>query len=130
MIRSPFTYGMVCSAPVIGALAGGSALNARGTILFALTMAVGAAVAVLACSWWPKLSAPVWKLWPASVAANPLFLLAAGYSLDHYECLPGSATGWNCFLVDLGPFVAALCLLPPIVGLALRWLRRQRAAKG
>jgi len=79
MIRSPFTYGMVCSAPVIGALAGGSALNARGTILFALAMAVGAAVAVLACSWWPKLSAPVWKLWPASVAANPLFLLAAGY---------------------------------------------------
>ena len=125
MIRDPFAYGMVGSAPVIGALAGGVALNVRGTVVLAVCMAAGAAIAVLACSWWPGLSAPIWRLWPVSLLTNPLFLVSAGYSLDRYQCFVARAAGWDCFLVELVPMVAALCLLPPIVGFVLRQWRRR-----
>src|SRR5206468_8735943 len=116
IFRKSFAYGMVGSAFVTGAVAGGLALNVRGTIVFAVCMAIGAGVAVLVCTWWPKLTASVWTLWPAAVAANPMFLLGAGYSLDHYECFLGKAAGWDCIFVGLGPLLCELCLLPPIFG--------------
>ena len=112
-----FIYGMIGGALVLGGATGGAVLNAGGTLMFSLSMAVGAAIAALVCSRWPGLDATAWKLWPASTIANPMFLISARYSIDQYECLWGNARGWDCMFADVGPMVCALCAGPPIVGL-------------
>ncbi len=124
--RTPFAYGMVGSAFVVGAIAGTLVLSLRGIVSLSASMAVGAAIAVLVCSWWPTQRAPAWKLWPAAVLFNPMFLIGAAYTIANYECFVGRATGWDCLLVDLGPFLCELCLIPPLFGLMLRWWRRRR----
>jgi hypothetical protein len=56
---------------------------------------------------------------------NPLMLAAMFWSIDQWECLFAGRTGWNCMFADVGPFVAMLCLPPPLAGLATRWWRRR-----
>jgi hypothetical protein len=124
--RLPFVYGTIFAAVITAAVAGGVALSLQGISALAVAMALGAATAVAVCSWWPGLTAPGWKLWPTGVLANPMFLLGVGYTIDRYQCFVGGATGWDCILADLGPFLCGLCLLPPLVGLCLRWWHRHR----
>jgi len=65
---------------------------------------------------------------PAPLATRACAVVAAvAFSVDQYECLIGQKTGWNCLFADLGPKVAAMCLLPPIGGLLWRGWRRWRA---
>jgi hypothetical protein len=119
----PFAIGQVLGALAIGAVAG-SFLDAHAIITFGIVMAIGAAASALVCRWWPGYAAPGWRLWLAGTAANPLFIVALGFSIDSYECLLGRRTGWDCLFSDVGPMVAGVCLFPPIFGVALRVLRK------
>lgn len=122
----PFASGYVVGALIVGAMAGSVALNLTALLVFSLAMAVGAAVAAWICSRWPGLSAPAWKLWPIAVLANPVFLVAAAYSIAEYECLIGRRSGWSCLLVDLIPMLAGICAILPLIGLAARWWASRR----
>ena len=116
--RDAFARGMVFSAALTGALGSSLVLSLEAIVAFALGMALGAA---FACSRWPGLAAPAWKLWPAAVAFNPMVLLGAGYSLANWECLVGKTTGWSCLFTELGPMLCGLGLMPPTIGLIARW---------
>lgn len=118
---SPFVYGHVLGALSIGAV-GGSFLDLRAILTFAAAMAVGAAASAVVCRWWPGYDAPGWRLWLAGALGNPLLLVALGFSIDSYDCLTGKRTGWDCMFSDIGPIVVGVCILPPLFGLALRWL--------
>jgi hypothetical protein len=120
-VLSPFVCGHVLGALLIGAVCG-SFVDFRAIFTFAVAMAVGAAASAMVCRWWPGYGAPGWRLWLAGALGNPLLLVALGFSIDSYECLLGKRTGWNCMFSDIGPMVAGVCLLPPLLGLALRWL--------
>lgn len=124
---SPFVVGQVLGALLIGAI-GGSFLDLRAIFTFAIAMAVGAAASAIVCRWWPGYDAAGWRLWLTGALANPLLLVALGFSVDSYECLLGKRTGWNCMFADIGPLVAGICLLPPLLGLAVRWLLRRTSA--
>jgi hypothetical protein len=122
----PFVMGHLIGAVMTGAIAG-AFIGPQAAFMGALILLVGAVVSCLICQWWPGVEAPAWKLWLIGVLANPLFLVAVAFSIDQYECLIGQKTGWNCMFFDLGPKVAAMCLLPPIGGLLWRGWRRWRA---
>jgi hypothetical protein len=121
-----FIAGMSGSALLIGAVAGATILNVRGTALFAAFMAAGAAVATLVSSRWPGLGVASLKLWLVAILANPAFLVGAGYSIQQYECLGGRISGWDCMFSQLGLVLCALSILPPAVGLSLGIWRRRR----
>jgi hypothetical protein len=114
----------------MGALAVGvltaAFFNLAATIVFSSVLAAGAALSALICRWRPGFEAAGWKLWLAGTFANPVTLLALAYSASQYECLLGRRTGWDCILVEIGPVIAALCCLPPIVGVLFRWWARRR----
>jgi hypothetical protein len=129
MTGKAFALAMIASALLIGVLAGTAVLNLQGTVLFAAAMATGAAVAAVVCSRWPGLEAAAWKLWPTAVLTNPVFLVAAGYSIDQYECLVGETTGWSCMFSELVPAVCALSLIPPSIGLVVRLWRRRLGSR-
>jgi len=57
-----------------------------------------------------------------------LMLSAIAFAISSYDCLVGNQTGWNCMFVDAGPDVIEACLPSPLIGLAVRWWRRRRAA--
>jgi hypothetical protein len=118
---SPFVYGQVLGALIIGGVVG-SFLDLRAVLTFAAAMAVGAAASAMVCRWWPGYAAAGWRLWLAGAIANPLLLVAVGFSVEEYECLLGRRTGWDCLFSDIGPKVAVACLLPPLLGVGLRWL--------
>jgi hypothetical protein len=118
---SPFVYGHVLGALLIGAVCG-SFLDVRAIFTFAIAMTVGAAASAMVCRWWPGFAAAGWRLWLTGALGNPLLLVALGFSIDSYECLLGKRTGWNCMFSDIGPLVAGVCLLPPLFGIGLRWL--------
>ena len=122
-----FTCGMIGGALVMGAAPGGTLLNLQGTVLFAAVMAGSAAIAALICSRWPGLEAAAWKLWPAALLANPVFLIGVGYSIDRYECLIGGLNDWSCMFSSFGLIASGLCVVPPAIGLAFRWWRRRRS---
>ena len=105
---SPFALGQVVGALVIGAVAG-SFFDARAIMTFALVMTLGAAASALVCRWWPGYAAPGWRLWLAGALANPLFIVALAFSIDSYECLLGTRTGWGCMFSDIGPMVVGVC---------------------
>ena len=123
----PFVYGHVIAAFVAGAVAG-TFFDLEAVMVFSSVLAASAIVSVLVCWWWPGFAAAGWKLWLIGILANPLFLPAAAFSADQYECLLGQKTGWNCMFSDLGPLVAGICLLPPVGGLLWRWWKRRSAA--
>jgi len=125
--RSPFVYGQVLGALLVGAVCG-SFLDLRAIFTFAIAMAVGAAASAMVCRWWPGYGGAGWRLWLTGAIANPLLLVALGFSIDSYECLLGKRSGWDCMFADIGPMVVGVCLLPPLLGIGLRWLwpRQQR----
>jgi len=118
----PFTLGSVLAGLVVGGLAGTVVLNLKAIALLALFLAAGAAIAALVCARWPGLSAPAWKLWPMAAVTNPLFMVGVYWSIDQRECLFRAARGWDCMFAAFGPILAALCLLPPAVGVVARFL--------
>ena len=118
---SPFVYGQVLGALVIGAI-GGSFIDGKAIFTFAIAMAIGASASAMVCRWWPGFDAPGWRLWLTGALGNPLLLVALAFSVEEYECLLGKRTGWNCMFSDIGPLVVGVCLLPPLLGLGLRWL--------
>ena len=127
--RNAFAMGMVFSAALTGALGGSLVLSLEAIVAFTLAMAVGAAIAAIACNRWPGLSAPAWKLWPAAVEFNPMVPLGAGYSMANWECLVGKTTGWSCLFTDLGPMLCQLGLVPPTIGLIARWWAARQGSR-
>jgi hypothetical protein len=114
--------GSVLAGLVVGGVPGSMALNLQAVVGLALVMAGGAAIAALVCWRWPGLAAPAWKLWPVAVVTNPLFMIGVYWSIDEYECLfRRPRSGWDCMFSDFGPILAGLCLIPPAVGLVVRF---------
>jgi|EndMetStandDraft_4_1072995.scaffolds.fasta_scaffold539120_2 small basic protein len=122
----PFLLGQVIGALAVG-LFTGVFLNIPTIVVFCLSLAGGAAVSALICRWRPGFDAAGWKLWLVGTFANPVMLAALAFTASEYECLLGRRTGWDCILSGIGPFIAGLCCLPPIVGLLARWWARRRA---
>lgn len=116
----PFALGHVIGALAVGVLTA-AFLNLPATIVFCVGLAAGAALSALICRWRPGFEAAGWKLWLAGTIANPVTLLALAYSASEYECLLGRRTGWDCILMDIGPLIAAMGCLPPVMGLLMRW---------
>lgn len=130
MRRIPsFVYGNVAGGLATG-FVGGAFLDLKAVLIFSALLGANAAVVSLICWWRPGFEAAVWKLWLAATFANPLMLGAIAFSVDQYECLIGSKTGWNCMFATIGPLVAGVCLVPPIIGLLARWwTSRQKAPR-
>ncbi len=122
----PFVWGHVIGALIVGA-ASGSSLDMKAVLTFSGLLAANAAIGSLVCWWRPGLDAAAWKLWPMATFANPMMLAAIAFSIDQYDCLTGRASGWNCMLSDVGPLTVAACLPSPLIGLAVRWLKRRSA---
>ena len=125
----PFAVGQVLGAVVIG-LVGGSFIDTRAIFSFAVGMGLGAGASAMVCRWWPGYDAAGWRLWLTGAAANPLLVVALGFSIDEYDCLLGKRSGWACMFSDIGPMVAGVCLLPPLFGVALRGLWKGPRARG
>jgi hypothetical protein len=122
----PFVLGHVIGALITGVVAG-AFLDLKAVLVFGGLLAVNALIGSLVCWWRPGLEAPGWKLWLAATFANPLMVAAIAWSFEQYDCLAGGRTGWNCMFADVGPLTAAACLPSPLIGLAVRWLRRRQA---
>ncbi|HEY6983177.1 hypothetical protein [Reyranella sp.] len=119
----PFVLGHVGGALLAGAIAG-TFFDAIAVVTFAVILAGNALIATLVCWWRPGLGAAGWKLWLMASLANPLMLAGCGWSGLQYECLIGDRTGWDCLFADVGPFATGMALLPPVLGVAARWLWR------
>jgi hypothetical protein len=100
----------------------GAFLDLKAVMVFGGVLAVSAAASALVCWWWPGFDGAAWKLWLAGVFGNPLLLVALFFAATERECLLGRKTGWDCLFSDVGPMVAGVCLLPPVFGLAVRWV--------
>lgn len=117
----PFVYGSVIGGLITGIVAG-AFLDLKAVAIFSAVLAANAAIVSLVCWWKPGFEATAWKLWLMAALANPLMLTALGFTIDQYECLVGSKTGWNCMFATIGPLAAGICLIPPTVGVLVRWL--------
>jgi len=116
-----FVWGHVLSALLLGFI-GGALLDLTAVLIFCGVMAGSALISALICWRWPGFAGSGWKLWLIAVVANPLFLVAAFFSVQELDCLTGAKTGWDCMFSDAFPAVMVICLIPPPIGLAVRWL--------
>ena len=117
----PFVFGQIVSALLIGAV-GGAVINTASIVSFSVIMAVAAAASATVCRWWPGYDSPWWQLWLAGAGTNPLLLVAFSFSIDAADCVTRARKGPDCLFSDIGPLVVAVCLLPPLFGIGLRWL--------
>lgn len=122
----PFVLGHAAGALVVGVIAG-AFFDWRAMLTFVTALVGGALVSSLVCWWRRDLQAAAWRLYVVACIGNPLFLAAAGYSIYDYECVLGWRKGWACFLSEVPPLAAGLCLLPPLFGLGWRWWRQRTA---
>jgi hypothetical protein len=53
--------------------------------------------------------------------------VAAFLAFQNYDCVVGQKTGWDCMFSGAYPLVMGICLIPPLIGLAVRWLASRRA---
>lgn len=120
-----FPIGQVLGAILIGAL-GGLLVNTSSIVSFSIAMGVAAAAAVFICKIWPGWDGPGWQLWAVGAIANPLLLVAMAFTSDAADCVVGTAKGPGCIFGDIGPLVAGVCLLPPLIGIGVRTLLRPR----
>jgi hypothetical protein len=121
----PFVWGHILGALVVGAIAG-AFFDLEAVVVFPAVLAGGAIVGTLVVWWWPKLDAASWKVWLVATFANPLMPAALIWMVIQRECLVAGTEGWDCLFADVGPFVAALCLPAPLIGLAVRRLMAKR----
>lgn len=126
----PFLAGHVAAAAATGGVASAMIGGLDRPLLLLAWIAGFAAAAGAAsfiCRWRPGFEAPAWKLWPAAVATNPIFLVALGFMVDDAGCFVGGRSGWNCLPAAIALLAALLCLIPPLGGLLWRTLRRRAA---
>jgi hypothetical protein len=121
----PFLAGHVLGALVIGAF-GGALVNGASILSFAVVMAFAALASGLLCNWLPGYDGPGWMLWLSGAGLNPLLLVALASSFDTAGCVVGTQTGRACVFSDIGEMIVGVCLLPPLIGLGVRWLMRPR----
>ena len=122
----PFVCGHVLSALLLG-FVGGALLNLTALLIFCGVMAGSALASAFVCWLWPGFAGPGWQLWLVGAIANPLVLVAAFLAYQNLDCLIGQKTGWDCMFSEAYPMVMAICLVPPVVGLAVRRLAGRRA---
>src|SRR5580698_1120868 len=121
----PFMIGHVLGALVIGAF-GGALVNGTSILSFAIVMAVAALASGLLCNWLPGYDGSGWLLWLSGAGLNPLLLVALDSSFDTAGCVVGTQTGRACVFSDIGEMIVGVCLLPPLIGIGVRWLMRPR----
>jgi hypothetical protein len=121
-----FVYGHVLSALLLG-FVGGAFLNLTAVVIFCGVMAGCALASAFVCWLWPGFAGSGWQLWLVGAIANPLILVAAFLAYQNFDCLVGQKTGWDCMFSEAYPLIMAICLVPPAVGLGVRWLARPRA---
>ena len=122
----PFVMGHLIGAVMTGAIAG-AFINPQAAFVGAMVLLVGAVVSCLVCQWRPGVEAPVWKLWPVAVLANPATIASLGFMAADWECVAGTRRGFNCLVAAMAIVAAGLCLLPPVGGLLWRWWKLRRA---
>ena len=120
---TPFAIGHVLSALLIGAL-GGLFVSTASIVSFAIAMGFGALASVVICRIFPGEDGPGWQLWIVGSLFNPLLLVALFFTADASDCMFGKVKGAACLFDDIGPLVVAVCLLPPLIGIGVRWLLR------
>ncbi len=123
-----FIWGHVLGALLLG-LTSGAFLNFPAVMKFSGAMVLGALVSGLVCWRWPGVAGPGWQLWLVGWAANPLFLGSAFFVYQDFDCLLGTKKGWDCIIPAIGPMIMGLCLVPPMIGLVVRWLPRRLARR-
>ena len=121
----PFLAGHVLGALVIGAF-GGALVNGASILSFAIVMGMAALASGLLCNWLPGYDGPGWLLWLSGAGLNPLLLVALASSFDTAGCVVGTQTGRACQFSDIGEMIVGVCLLPPLIGLGVRWVMRPR----
>jgi hypothetical protein len=119
-----FVWGHVLSALLLGFVSG-AMLNLAAVLSLSGLLAFSALVSAGLCWRWPGFAGPGWQLWLVGVIANPLFLTAAFFSYQELDCLTGAKTGWDCMFSQAFPMAMGICLIPPLIGLAARWLARR-----
>ena len=124
----PFAVGHVLGAVVVGATVG-SFLELKAVFNLAALMGGNAAIGALICWWWPGFNGAWWKLWPMATVVNPLMIAAVAWTLDQWDCLVGTKTGWDCMFAGFGPLAIEACLPSPLVGLAASWWSGYRARR-
>jgi len=124
-VITPFAVGHVVSALLIGAL-GGLFVNTASILSFGIAMGFGALASLVICRIFPGEDGPGWQLWIVGSLFNPLLLVALFFTADASECMLGRAKGAGCLFSDIGPLVVGVCLLPPLIGLGVRRLFREK----
>ena len=122
-----FIWGHVLGALLLG-LTFVVVLNVIPTLVLSSALVVGAFVSGLVCWRWPGVAGPGWQLWLVGVVANPLFLGSAFFVYHDFDCLGGTRKGWDCIIPAISPIIMGICLVPPIIGLMVRWLARRARA--
>ena len=76
-----------------------------------------------------KMGADYTKAHPGvtGIVTNPLLIGGIVWAAMDYDCLFAGKSGWNCLFSDVGPFVAGMSLIPPLIGLVGRWGSTRRA---
>jgi hypothetical protein len=94
-------------------------------VLGTLAAAIGAAIAAMACRWWPGLDASGWLLWLAAWLFNPVVIAGIIYILSQYECLLGQSRGWQCMGLALAILAAPITLVAPTVAVIVHVIARR-----
>jgi len=117
---------VACFVPVLIFQGSGRDLSSWGVILLCtLAAAVGAAIAGVACRWWPGLAAPGWQLWLAAWLFNPVVIVGVIYIASQYECLLGQTRGWKCMGLALAVLASPLTLVGPTVAIIAHVIARR-----
>jgi hypothetical protein len=118
-LSDPYVRGHVLSAFLIGVLL--VELVPVWLPLAHLYLGAGALVSVLVCWFWPGTHASAIKLWAVGVMANPLALIAlvsAAWTADCHQ-------SHGCMIAVLSVMLILVCTVPPLIGLAARWVSRR-----
>jgi len=116
-----FVWGDVAGALIAGLVAG-AFFDATAMMIFPAVMVGNALTGLLVCWWALGFTASGWKLWLVATIANPMLIGGIVWAAMDYDCLFAGKSGWSCLLSDVGPFIAGMSLIPPLVGLIVRGL--------
>jgi hypothetical protein len=118
-----FVWGDVASALIAGATVG-AFVDSSALQIFPAVMVGNVATGLLVCWWAFGFAAAGWKLWLTATVINPLLIFGVVWTIQDYDCLFSGKTGWSCMLDEVGPFIAGISLVPPLIGLVCHWLTR------
>ena len=118
-----FVWGDVVSALIAGVTVG-AFVDSDALRIFPLVAVGNVLTGLLVCWWAFGFAAAGWKLWLTASVLNPLLIFGIVWTIQDYECLFAGKTGWGCILDEVGPFIAGISLVPPLIAVICHWLVR------